>query len=99
MTKFIILQTNDSPDFDGHINICNSLDDMKDKYPKRSVKYAGSLKTPVYTRFMQVGYKGDNETYSDAIDKVQLKLEGLSVRKEYYSDCNSVVYYLTSSWS
>ena len=57
--QLIILQTNDSPDFDGHINICNSLDDMKDKYPMRSVKYAGSLETPVYTRFMQVGYKGD----------------------------------------
>ena len=55
--QLIIMQTNDSPDFDGHINICDSVEHMQDKYPLSNTLMSGSLKTPVYTRFMQIGYK------------------------------------------
>ena len=55
--QLIVMQTNDSPDFDGHINICNSLSEMQDKYSMKDIKFKGSLKTPVYTRYMQIGYK------------------------------------------
>lgn len=55
--QLIVMQTNDSPDFDGHINICNSLSEMQDKYSMKDIKFIGSLKTPVYTRYMQIGYK------------------------------------------
>jgi hypothetical protein len=55
--QLIVMQTNDSPDFDGHINTCQSIDDMQSKYPLSDIRYVGALKTPVYTRFMQIGYK------------------------------------------
>ena len=55
--QLIVMQTNDSPDFDGHINTCQSIDDMQSKYPLSDTRYVGTLKTPVYTRFMQIGYK------------------------------------------
>jgi len=55
--QLIIMQTNDSTDFDGHINTCDSLEHMQDKYPLSNTLMSGSLKTPVYTRFMQIGYK------------------------------------------
>jgi hypothetical protein len=55
--QLIIMQTNDSPDFDGHINTCESIEDMQTKYPMSEVIYAGSLTTPAYTRFMQIGYR------------------------------------------
>lgn len=55
--QLIVMQTNNSPDFAGHINTCNSMQEVKQKYPMREVIYAGELVTPVYTRFMQIGYK------------------------------------------
>jgi len=55
--QLIIMQTNDSPDFDGHINTCESIEDMQTKYPMSEVIYAGALTTPAYTRFMQIGYR------------------------------------------
>jgi len=55
--QLIVMQTNDSPDFDGHINTCESIQDMQSKYPLSKTLYAGSLRTPVYTRYMQIGYK------------------------------------------
>lgn len=56
-SQLIILQTNDSAGYDGHINICKDLADVKTKYPMSTVLYAGQLQTPAYTRFMQIGYK------------------------------------------
>ena len=53
----IVMQTNNSPDFDGHINVCNSLADMQSKYPLTKTHYIGKLNTPAYTRYMQIGYK------------------------------------------
>lgn len=55
--QLIVMQTNDSPDFAGHINICNNIEDMQSKYPMSKTHFVGSLKTPVYTRFMQIGWK------------------------------------------
>jgi hypothetical protein len=55
--QLIIMQTNDSADFEGHINPVASLRDMEMLYPLTNSLYSGQLKTPVYTRFMQIGYK------------------------------------------
>ncbi len=55
--QLIVMQTNNNPDYQGHINTSDSLSDMQSKYPLRKTVYAGELKTPVYTRFMQIGWK------------------------------------------
>lgn len=55
--QLIILQTNNSEGYDGHINTCSSLDEVKEKYPMTKIKYAGQLSLPAYTRFMLIGYK------------------------------------------
>ena len=55
--QLIIMQSNNSPEFDGHINTCNDLEDFKAKYPLKKSLFAGELHTPAYTRFMQLGYK------------------------------------------
>ena len=55
--QLIIMQTNNSPEFEGHINICESIDDMINKYPLSNTLYIGELITPAYTRYMQIGYK------------------------------------------
>ena len=52
----IVMQTNNSPDFEGHINICNDIEEMGIRY-KMHTLYKGALQTPVYTRYMQIGYK------------------------------------------
>jgi len=55
--QLIIMQTNDSEGFEGHINTCKDVKDMMEKYPMSKIEYAGELKTPAYTRLMQIGYK------------------------------------------
>ena len=50
------MQTNNSPDFEGHINICNDIEEMGIRY-KMHTLYKGALQTPVYTRYMQIGFK------------------------------------------
>ena len=55
--QLIIMQTNDSEEFEGHINICKSVDNMMNKYPLSNTLYVGELITPAYTRYMQIGYK------------------------------------------
>ena len=52
----IIMQTNNSKHFEGHINVCDSVEDMQTRYPMRTL-YVGELQTPVYTRYMQIGFK------------------------------------------
>lgn len=54
--QLVVMQTNDSPDYDGHINTCASMDEVREKYPMRDCLYSGELVTPAYTRFMQIGY-------------------------------------------
>jgi len=54
--QLIVMQTNDSPQYDGHINTCESQEEMWDKYPMSNRLYSGEMKTPAYTRFMQIGY-------------------------------------------
>ena len=55
--QLIIMQTNNSESFDGHINTSNSIEDMISKYPLSNTKYVGSMVTPAYSRYMQIGYK------------------------------------------
>jgi len=55
--QLIIMQTNNSEEFDGHINPCYTLEDMQAKYPLSNQLYIGEMITPAYTRYMQIGYK------------------------------------------
>jgi len=55
--QLIIMQSNNSEQFDGHINTCTDIEHFRYKYPMSKLHYAGSLTTPAYTRFMQIGYK------------------------------------------
>jgi hypothetical protein len=50
------MQTNNSKEFEGHINTVSSTKEMCELYPI-DYDYAGELQTPVYTRYMQIGYK------------------------------------------
>ena len=52
----IVMQTNNSKEFEGHINTVSSQEEMCELYPMTS-DYCGELQTPVYTRYMQIGYK------------------------------------------
>lgn len=55
--QLIVMQTNNSPDFEGHVNTCSSIEHMKEKYPMSICLFAGEMITPIYTRYMQIGYK------------------------------------------
>lgn len=55
--QLIIMQTNNSEEFDGHINVCYNVEQMQERYPMSNCLYAGEMVTPVYSRFMQIGYK------------------------------------------
>jgi len=55
--QLIIMQTNDSEGYDGHVNTCKTIEEMFSKYPMQKRMYAGTMKTPAYTRFMQIGYR------------------------------------------
>ena len=55
--QLCIMQTNNSENFEGHINTCSSIEDMQTKYPLTKTHYVGSMITPAYTRYMQIGYK------------------------------------------
>lgn len=55
--QLIIMQTNNSEEFEGHINVCDDVAHMQAKYPLSETLYVGELITPAYTRLMQMGYK------------------------------------------
>ena len=55
--QLIIMQTNNSEEFEGHINTCEDVTAMQEKYPLSQTHYVGELITPAYTRYMQIGYK------------------------------------------
>lgn len=55
--QLIVMQTNNSEYEEGHINTCNSVEDMKYRYPLSRTMYEGEFQMPTYTRYMQIGYK------------------------------------------
>jgi len=55
--QLIVMQTNNSSEFDGHVNTCASVDSMQEQYPLSNTVYVGEMHTPAYTRLMQIGYK------------------------------------------
>lgn len=55
--QLIAMQTNNSREFDGHINVCDSTEHMQTRYPLSNTLYVGEMQTPAYTRYMQIGYK------------------------------------------
>ena len=55
--QLIVMQTNNKEEFDGHVNVCYTIEEMQEKYPLTKVLYIGSLETPAYTRYMQIGFK------------------------------------------
>lgn len=55
--QLIVMQTNNSDNEEGHINICSSMEQMIEKYPLKRVLFADQLELPTYTRYMQIGYK------------------------------------------
>jgi len=55
--QLVIMQTNNSTEFDGHINVCYTVQEMQEKYPLSNTLYCGEMTTPAYTRFMQIGFK------------------------------------------
>ena len=55
--QLIVMQTNNKEEFDGHVNVCYTIEEMQEKYPLTKVLYIGSLETPAYTRYMQIGCK------------------------------------------
>lgn len=55
--QLVVMQTNNSTEFEGHVNICDSIVDMQQRYPLSTTQYVGELRTPAYTRYMQIGYK------------------------------------------
>lgn len=55
--QLVIMQTNNSEHFDGHINVCASRAEMRERYPMSEVLFEGKLELPIYTRYMQIGFK------------------------------------------
>lgn len=54
--QLVIMQTNSNPDLEGHVNICDSIDDMIHRYPMEAGSIAVEFQMPDYIRFMQIGY-------------------------------------------
>ena len=54
--QLVIMQTNNNPRLEGHVNCVDSVETMKAQYPMRDTIYAGQMITPAYTRYMQIGY-------------------------------------------
>ena len=52
----VIMQTNNNPRLEGHVNCVDSIDTLKAQYPMREIIYAGEMITPAYTRYMLIGY-------------------------------------------
>lgn len=55
--QLVVMQTNNSEEFAGHINPVKSVEEMQDMYPLKDTIYVGEMITPAYTRFMQIGHK------------------------------------------
>lgn len=55
--QLIVMQTNNYHDWHEHINTVNNIEEMQEQYKMSKTLYAGSLTLPIYTRYMQIGYK------------------------------------------
>jgi hypothetical protein len=55
--KFVILQSNDSLEEDGHVNPMTNLEEFELCYPLSKVYYSGQMNFEKYTRFMLMGVK------------------------------------------
>lgn len=55
--QLIAIQSNDNPDFTGHVNTCKDEEDFSNKYPMSKTLYEGKITLPIYTRFMKIGFK------------------------------------------
>lgn len=55
--KFVILQSSDSFIEEGHINAMTSMEEFKDAYPLRIIKYEGQKEFEKYNRLMLIGIK------------------------------------------
>lgn len=55
--QLALLQTNDMLGMDGHVNCCQSLEEVKSKYNMRQVLFAGELTLSKGRRFMLFGIK------------------------------------------
>ena len=55
--QLLIIQSNNSEEFEGHINTCDNLDEFNNKYPLKTEYMCGEMITPAYTRFMKIGFK------------------------------------------
>lgn len=56
-SQLVIIQSNNSPNFEGHINTCTDIIDAMKNYPLRDVMYAGEMTMPLYKRLMLIGKK------------------------------------------
>ena len=55
--QLLIIQSNNSEEFEGHINTCANLDEFNNKYPLKTEYMCGEMITPAYTRYMKIGFK------------------------------------------
>lgn len=55
--QLIVVQSNNDPNLEGHINTCASFEEFDKKYPMRDAVAQGTLTLPNYTRFMKIGFK------------------------------------------
>ena len=55
--QLLIIQSNNSEEFEGLINTCDNLDEFNNKYPLKTEYMCGEMITPAYTRFMKIGFK------------------------------------------
>lgn len=55
--QFVLIQTNDMRDMEGHVGCVDSLEDAKQKYPMRKVLFSGELALTNGKRFMLIGMK------------------------------------------
>lgn len=55
--KLVVLQCNNSPDLDGHVNNMNSLYELSNRARCRRVYFKGALDCDLYERYMLIGRK------------------------------------------
>ena len=55
--RLLVLQSNSSPDYEGHVNSCPRLEDFIQKASLTRTLFAGVLSTPRYNRWMLIGYR------------------------------------------
>lgn len=56
--RLLILQSNSSSEYEGHVNPSPTLEDFQQKAKLGRTLFAGCLPTPRYNRWMLIGYRG-----------------------------------------